>query len=60
MNAAFFITAARLIPPVGKARADELFKACREAGVLTIGIGDGGNEIGMGGILMSWRRSFLP
>lgn len=34
----------------GKARADELFKACREAGVLTIGIGDGGNEIGMGGI----------
>lgn len=34
----------------GKARADELFKACAAKNVLTIGIGDGGNEIGMGAI----------
>ncbi len=34
----------------GKARADEIFRACKAAGRLTIGIGDGGNEIGMGAI----------
>jgi D-glutamate cyclase len=34
----------------GKARVDELFLECRTRGVLTIGIGDGGNEIGMGSI----------
>lgn len=34
----------------GKARVDALFRACAGAGVLTIGIGDGGNEIGMGSI----------
>ena len=34
----------------GKARVDALFRACEAAGILTIGIGDGGNEIGMGAI----------
>ncbi len=34
----------------GKARAEMLFRRCREAGILTVGIGDGGNEIGMGSI----------
>lgn len=34
----------------GKARADELFKACQAVGILTLAIGDGGNEIGMGQI----------
>ena len=34
----------------GKACADQLFSACHSHGILTIGIGDGGNEIGMGKI----------
>ncbi len=42
----------------GKARADELFSACRRAGVLTIGIGDGGNEIGMGSIRAELVETF--
>lgn len=42
----------------GKARADELFQACRAAGILTIGIGDGGNEIGMGAIREDLVRIF--
>ena len=32
----------------GKAYAEELVKACMAKGVLSIGIGDGGNEIGFG------------
>jgi len=42
----------------GKARADELFKACTAAGILTIGIGDGGNEIGMGSIKKELKTAF--
>jgi hypothetical protein len=42
----------------GKARADELFAACRAAGVLTVGIGDGGNEIGMGAIRADLVKAF--
>ncbi len=42
----------------GKARADELFSACRRAGVLTIGIGDGGNELGMGAIRAELVEAF--
>ena len=42
----------------GKARADELFKACRASGILTIGIGDGGNEIGMGTIRADLVKAF--
>ncbi len=42
----------------GKARADELFKICAGAGVLTIGIGDGGNEIGMGRIRKELALAF--
>lgn len=33
-----------------KARAERLFEVCHERGVLTIGIGDGGNELGMGNV----------
>lgn len=42
----------------GKARADELFAACRARGILTIGIGDGGNEIGMGAIRAELVQAF--
>jgi hypothetical protein len=45
-----FHNIAKIDTSAGKARADELFKACARAGILTIGIGDGGNEIGMGRI----------
>ncbi|MFT5393239.1 MAG: hypothetical protein ACI8PT_003440 [Gammaproteobacteria bacterium] len=34
----------------GRARLDYLVQAARDAGVSTIGIGDGGNEIGMGAV----------
>lgn len=34
----------------GKARLEPLFDLCAARGVLTIGIGDGGNELGMGSI----------
>lgn len=34
----------------GKARLEPLFGRCGKGGVLTIGIGDGGNELGMGNI----------
>lgn len=38
------------------AKVDELVKEASSAGVLTIGIGDGGNEIGMGTIREEIRR----
>ena len=38
------------------AKVDELVKVAREAGIATIGIGDGGNEIGMGTIRDAVRR----
>lgn len=34
----------------GKARVDALFEACSAAGIFTVGVGDGGNELGMGNI----------
>jgi D-glutamate cyclase len=34
--------------PIGK--ADRVLEVCRDRGIATIGIGDGGNEIGMGNI----------
>ena len=37
-------------------RVARLFEECRKAGVLTIGIGDGGNEIGMGNIYETVRK----
>ncbi len=33
-----------------KARAERLFDVCHERGILTVGIGDGGNELGMGNV----------
>lgn len=45
-----FHNSSKIDTSVGKARAEMLFKRARETGVLTIGIGDGGNEIGMGAI----------
>lgn len=37
-------------------RVGRLFEECRKAGILTIGIGDGGNEIGMGNIYDTVRK----
>lgn len=39
------------------AKVDPLVEAAREAGVATIGIGDGGNEVGMGNIRDAVRES---
>ena len=39
-----------------EARIGRLFEECREQGILTIGIGDGGNEIGMGNIYETVRK----
>jgi len=39
-----------------EARIGRLFEECREQGILTIGIGDGGNEIGMGNIYDTVRK----
>ncbi len=39
-----------------EARIGKLFEECRKQGVLTIGIGDGGNEIGMGNIYDTVRK----
>lgn len=39
------------------AKIDPLIEAAREADVLTVGIGDGGNEIGMGNIRDEIRRT---
>lgn len=45
-----FHNSSKLDTTPGKARAEKVFQRMREAGVLTVGIGDGGNEIGMGAI----------
>jgi hypothetical protein len=37
-----------------------LFKAARQRGVLTIGVADPGNEIGMGAIADTVKRRLLP
>ena len=39
-----------------EARIGRLFEECRRQGILTIGIGDGGNEIGMGNIYDTVRK----
>ena len=39
-----------------EARIGRLFEECRKQGILTIGIGDGGNEIGMGNIYETVRK----
>ncbi len=39
-----------------EARIGKLFEECRKKGILTIGIGDGGNEIGMGNIYDTVRK----
>lgn len=39
-----------------EARVGKLFEECRRQGVLTIGVGDGGNEIGMGNIYDTVRK----
>ena len=39
-----------------EARIGRLFEECRKQGILTIGIGDGGNEIGMGNIYDTVRK----
>jgi len=39
-----------------EARMDNLFEQCREQGILTIGIGDSGNEIRMGNIYDTVRK----
>jgi hypothetical protein len=41
---------------LGKARLDPLFEAAVRRGLLTIGVGDGGNEVGMGLVLDEVRR----
>ena len=43
-----------------QARTDLLFPPAHRHGVLTIGIGDRGNEIGMGGLLMRTARCACP
>jgi len=43
----------------GRARIDFLVKEARSAGIPTIGIGDGGNEIGMGAILEAVKE-YVP
>lgn len=40
----------------GRARVDYLVQEARKANVLTVGIGDGGNEIGMGAILPAVKQ----
>jgi hypothetical protein len=39
-----------------QARAEVLFAMARRRGILTVGVGDRGNEIGMGGLLASDQR----
>lgn len=39
-----------------EARIGRLFEECRKEGILTVGIGDGGNEIGMGNIYDTVRK----
>lgn len=41
----------------GKAAIDALFELAEQAGIPTLGIGDGGNEIGMGGVPDAVRRA---
>lgn len=41
-----------------KARVERLFDVCHARGILTIGIGDGGNEVGMGNIRESIIEEF--
>lgn len=46
----YYNVSGRQIPDRLVAKVDHLFAAARERGILTVGIGDGGNELGMGNI----------
>ncbi|MBE3597837.1 MAG: DUF4392 domain-containing protein [Limnochordaceae bacterium] len=46
----------REVPPHLVADADQLFTLARSRGILTVGIGDGGNELGMGNIAETVAR----
>lgn len=47
---AFHTVTGRVVPSELVAKADALFRQSRAEGILTIGIGDGGNELGMGSL----------
>jgi hypothetical protein len=52
----FHNTTGRLVPSALVPKVDTLFARARERGALTIGIGDGGNELGMGNIRCAIER----
>jgi D-glutamate cyclase len=47
-NQEFHNVTGRLVPTELVAKADALIQEARDRGILTIGVGDGGNELGMG------------
>src|SRR5690606_6198685 len=53
-----FHNSSKVDTTIGKARAEKVFQRMRGAGLLTIGIGDGGNEIGMGAIHDELAKAF--
>ena len=53
-----FHNSSKVDTTIGKARAERIFQRLRAAGTLTIGIGDGGNEIGMGAIREELAQCF--
>lgn len=55
----FHNVTARLVPTELVAKADAIVNAAREEGILTIGIGDGGNELGMG-VIRHAVEQYLP
>ncbi|HUW87282.1 MAG TPA: glutamate cyclase domain-containing protein [Candidatus Paceibacterota bacterium] len=59
VNGEYHNVTARLVPTELVVKADEIVSAAREAGILTIGIGDGGNELGMG-VVRHAVEQYLP
>lgn len=55
----YYNVSGREVPPHLVADGDALFQEARRRGVLTVGIGDGGNELGMGNIADA-VESLLP
>ncbi len=55
----FHNVTARVVPTDLVAKADSIVEAARSRGTLTIGIGDGGNELGMGLVAHAVER-YLP
>lgn len=55
----FHNVTARLVPTELVAKVDAIVDAAREEGILTIGIGDGGNELGMG-LVRHAVEQYLP